>query len=157
MQVTGTEQDLPFQLHQFSHCLLHRSVAVETVDVEEINVVSAKLLEARLATRAAVLGRAIDHNFDLAVCDLPPETKLCGQKDVLAALWVKRKPLADEDLAVPIACSSVPEGRSQLPGAVENLEAILVGPEIRKSVDISLGCVEYSCEYWLTGLVRKRH
>jgi hypothetical protein len=66
--------------------------------------------------------------LDFAVVDCPRDTKLGGQENVLAAFRMHSKPLADKHFAIPIFLGSIPEGCTQLPSPIQDLEAFLIRP-----------------------------
>lgn len=91
--------------------------------VVEVDLVDPEALQALLGGLRAVLGGRV-HGDALA---LGVEAELGGQEDVGAALGVQAEPLADEVFAVAVDVGRVPVGAAKLPGAVEQLQASLVG------------------------------
>lgn len=113
--------------YQGLHGLLDRHYAVEAVDVEDINIVDTQLPKCLVAYLAGILWATVYQKLDLLLRgDHPLDAKFGGQENILATFWVSLEPLANEHLAIAVLLSGIPEGRAQLPGPVEDLEALLV-------------------------------
>lgn len=76
------------QVHQRLHSLLDRRLAIEAVDIEQINILNTELLQALHAGCPGVIGRAVDGDDHFAAFKLPSEAVLRGEEDILTALGV---------------------------------------------------------------------
>lgn len=93
----------------------------------QVNVVDAEPLQALVGAFQDIFrGRVCDHAGILHL-----EAKLGREEDVGAALRVEPEPLAHDVFAVAIDVGSVPVCTAELPRAIENLEALLVGPGLK--------------------------
>lgn len=97
------------------------------MNVENVNIVGTELFQRLFTRRPTIFRGAVDENLDLAVYNLPAKTKLGREENIMAALGMQRKPLANEHLAVSVSCGGIPEGRSQLPRTIEDLESFVIG------------------------------
>jgi len=97
------------------------------VDVVEINVIDAHLLQTALEAFAEELGAVVGRDVPLAlVVDCEFDAELGGQEDVGATLGVQLEPLSDQDLAVAVAVGCVPIRIAELPGAVQKRQTLFV-------------------------------
>jgi DNA-binding transcriptional regulator LsrR (DeoR family) len=100
------------------------------VDIEEVNVVNAHLLQAALEAFAEEFGAVVGADVPLAlVVDGEFDAELGGQENVGAALGVQLEPLADQGLAVAVAAGRVPVRVAELPGAVQKRQTLFVSTE----------------------------
>lgn len=97
------------------------------MDVEEINVIDAHLLQTALEALVEELGAVVGRDIPLAlVVDCEFDTELGGHEDVGATLRVQLEPLSDQDLAVAVAVGCVPVRIAELPGAVQKRQTLLI-------------------------------
>jgi hypothetical protein len=97
------------------------------VDVVEINVIDAHLLQTALKAFTEELGAVIGRDVPLAlVADCESDAELGGQEDVGATLGVQLEPLSDQDLVVAVAVGCIPIRIAELPGAVQKRQTLFV-------------------------------
>lgn len=92
------------------------------MDVVQVDGLDAQPLQAPLARLLAVFGRRIDRHAILG-----PLVGELGRQEDLVALAGPLEPPPNQVLRVLVHVGGIPEGLAQLVGAVEDLEALLVG------------------------------
>lgn len=115
---------LLLQLLQRLRCLLDGRLPIRAVNVIQVKILHAEPLQALLDGLSGVLGGGINHKLELPFLIGPAaEGELGGEENVLAALGVEGKPLAEEFFAVSVHVGRVPVCAADGPSMVEEGKA----------------------------------